>query len=333
MMSYPFLASPARAVALAALVLLVACSGASRKNGFALDPSSVPAREIRRGGPSRAEIPALVHPASVAAGAARWDDDEPVMGVVVNGKARAYPLAMLRRHELVNDQLGGKPILISYCPLCGTGIVYYRRVEGRLHYFAVSGLLYRSDLLMYDLETESLWSQIGAEAVVGPALGARLQWLPSEIALWGGWKRAHPDTTVLSDDVGLALDYRRNPYYEYAHSPELVAPADWDRRYHAKLWTLGIHLPDGSARAYPASEIREAGGSVVETLESDTISVTYEAETRAFEVEAPEGVEYIQGYWFAWSAFHPNTTIFTATPNAESALRSGALRSGIGGPR
>ena len=273
-MSYPSLARPARAATLAALVLLVACSGASRKNGFALEPSSVPAREIRRGGPARAEIPALVHPASVAAGAARWDDDEPVMGVIVNGKARAYPLAMLRWHELVNDQLGGKPILISYCPLCGTGIVYYRRVEGRLYYFAVSGLLYRSDLLMYDLETESLWSQIGAEAVVGPALGARLQWLPSEIALWGGWKRAHADTTVLSDDVGLALNYRRNPYYDYARSPELVAPTNWDRRYHAKLWTLGIRLPDGSARAYPASEIRDAGGSVVEALDVGTIRVT-----------------------------------------------------------
>ena len=300
------------AAALAVLLTASACIAAPRKNGFLLEPSSVPAREIRRGGPSRAEIPALVHPPSVSADEAPWDDDERVIGVVVGGKARAYPVSMLVRHELVNDLLGGKPILVSYCPLCGTGIVYYRRVDGKLYYFAVSGLLYRSDLLMYDLETESLWSQIGAEALVGPSLGSRLAWMPSKLDSWGRWKQRHPETTVLRRDVGMKMDYRKDPYREYARSREIREPVKWDRRYHPKLWTLGVRLPDGSTRAYPSSEIEAAGGAVTEKLSGFEIRVVYDEALRAFTIEAPEGVEYIQGYWFAWSAFHPDTTVYTA---------------------
>jgi hypothetical protein len=300
------------AIALAAFVVSSACIAAPRKNGFLLEPSSVPAREIRRGGPSRSEIPALVHPLSVPAGEASWDDDERVIGVAVGGQTRAYPVSMLVRHELVNDLLGGKPILVSYCPLCGTGIVYYRRVDGQLYYFAVSGLLYRSGLLMYDLETESLWSQIGAQALVGPVLGSRLKWMPSKLDTWGRWKQRHPETTVLHRDVGMVMDYRKDPYRDYARSREIREPVEWDRRYHPKLWTLGVRLPDGSARAYPASEVQAAGGAVTEQLSGVEIRIAYDEATRAFAVEAPEGVEYIQGYWFAWSAFHPDTSVYTA---------------------
>ena len=192
-------------IAFAVFLAASACIAAPRKNGFLLEPSSVPAREIRRGGPSRAEIPALVHPPSVPADEAPWGDDERVIGVVVGGKARAYPVSMLTRHELVNDLLGGKPILISYCPLCGTGIVYYRRVEGQLYYFAVSGLLYRSDLLMYDLETESLWSQIGAEALVGPSLGSRHAGVAAKRATWGGGKPRPPPTPVIQRAGGMNM--------------------------------------------------------------------------------------------------------------------------------
>ncbi|MCP5113198.1 MAG: DUF3179 domain-containing protein, partial [bacterium] len=120
---------------------------------------------------------------------APWTDKERVIGLVVNGEARAYPIAVLNWHELVNDSLGGVPLLVSYCPLCGTGMVFRREVAGEEKHVGVSGLLYRSDLLLYDRETESLWSQIMAEAVAGPAVGSKLALMRSEHRSWAAWRR------------------------------------------------------------------------------------------------------------------------------------------------
>ena len=128
----------------------------------------MPVEEILAGGPPRDGIPALDEPKFVSAAASVWEDDEHVVGVSVGGESRAYPLAILVWHELVNDSLGGEPILVSYCPLCGTAMVFDRRVGGRERRFGVSGLLYLSDLLLYDRASESLWSQISATAVTGP---------------------------------------------------------------------------------------------------------------------------------------------------------------------
>ena len=154
----------------ALLVLLLgnaAWAAGPTRNGFVLEPASIPAEEILAGGPRRDGIPALDHPSVLRAADADWSDDEPVLGVVVAGEARAYPVAILNWHELVNDTLGGEPILVSFCPLCGTGLVFDRRVGGEVRAFGVSGLLYRSDLLMFDRGSESLWSQISAEAKLG----------------------------------------------------------------------------------------------------------------------------------------------------------------------
>ena len=148
----------------ATLLLLAATAAAHAAprtaNGFILEPGAIPAEEILAGGPPRDGIPALSHPPHASAESAPWSDDTLVIGVAQNSEARAYPLDILIWHELVNDTLGGRPILVSFCPLCGTGIVFDRRIDGSDRTFGVSGLLYRSDLLLYDRETESLWSQI-----------------------------------------------------------------------------------------------------------------------------------------------------------------------------
>jgi hypothetical protein len=281
-------------------------------NGFALEPSSIPAEEILRGGPARDGIPALHDPETHRADGAPWSDDQIVIGVLRGDAARAYPIALLNWHELVNDTLGGEPVLVSYCPLCGTGIVFDRRVGGQVRSFGVSGLLYRSDLLLYDRETESLWSQIASEAVTGPSLGARLELLRSEMVPWGAWKTRHPNTTVLSPETGHARDYGRSPYGEYSRSEQVFFPTPMDRRYHPKMPTLGVRLLGGPARAYPAQEIVKAGGRVEDELAGRRIVVRYDDVAQVFDADAPPDVEVIEAYWFAWAAFHPETSVFVA---------------------
>jgi hypothetical protein len=294
------------------LVLLALPGAAAGKNGFDLSDSAIPTGEIRLGGPARDGIPALFDPSVRPARDAPWADDDLVLAIAHAGEARAYPVAILDWHELVNDTLGGDPVLVTYCPLCGTGLVFDRRIDGASRSFGVSGLLYLADVLFYDRESESLWSQIHSRAVTGPARGTRLRMLRSEMALWGEWKRAHPRTTVLSRDTGHTRDYNRSPYAGYSASERLLFPTKYERRYSAKMPTIGMRLVGGPARAYPAVEIARAGGTVREKFEGRDVRVSYDPEAQIFEVEAPDDVEVIEGYWFAWSAFHPDTTTYVA---------------------
>ncbi len=310
---------PALAAALLALIWLLPALASQAKsaepaqlNGFVLEPATIPADQILRGGPARDGIPALDAPAVVSAEKAPWDDQEKVVGVVVGGEARAYPLSILVWHELVNDELGGQPILVSYCPLCGTALTFDRRLNGATRRFGVSGLLYQSDLLMFDRQSESLWSQIGAEAVAGPLLGQRLRLLRSKLERWGSWRRAHPDTTVLSMETGHRRPYDRTPYDGYASSRRLYFPAPQDGRYHPKMPTLGLRLRGGQARAYPKQELLRAGGRVEEIFAGAPVAVGYDEQSEVFAVDAPEQFEVVEGFWFAWMAFHPQSSVFIA---------------------
>jgi hypothetical protein len=284
-----------------------------------LEPASIDVAEILHGGPPRDGIPALDHPPHVQPDAAPWQEDEMVLGVVAGDAARAYPVAILVWHELVNDSLGDRPILVSYCPLCGTGLVFDRRIEGRARRFGVSGLLYRSDLLLYDRETESLWSQISFDAVTGPARGQRLTPMRSRMVPWHLWRAEHPDTSVLSLDTGYERRYGKGPYGDYATSERLYFPAPSTGPYHPKTPTLGLRLPNGPARAYPRDELVRAGGVVRERFAGRPVRVAYDPSTQVFEIEAPAEVEVVEGYWFAWSAFHPETSIFQAEDAAADA--------------
>jgi len=284
------------------------------RNGFDLAGASIPLDEVLHGGPPRDGIPALDHPPHASAADATWADDQPVIGVSWQGQARAYPIAILSWHELVNDTLGEHPVLVSYCPLCGSGLVFDRSVAGSELDFGVSGLLYRSDLLMYDRQTESLWSQIGARAVSGDLVGSRLQLVRSAMMPWEDWRAAHPDTTVLTRETGHGRDYDRSPYGDYASSSRLAFPVARDPRYHPKELTVGLRGPQGESRAYPAFEVLGAGGIVEEAFAGQSVRISFDRESRTFRVEAPDPIEVVESYWFAWAAFHPTTTVFTTSP-------------------
>ena len=191
------------------------------------------------------------------------DDDDLVLGYEsASGEAWAYPLKILNFHEIVNDTLDGIPVLITYCPLCRSGIVYDRRLEGTLLSFGNSSALYESDLVMFDRETDSFWWQVAGEAIVGTLTGKRLTTLPAVTATWGEWKALHPDTRVLSRDTGFDRPYERDPFSDYA---ELVNSGRFrfpvsergDDRLSPADEVLGVVI-DGSSIAYPLRRLGDA---------------------------------------------------------------------------
>ena len=165
-------------------------------------------------------------------------DEDMVIGFSSQSGALAYPVKMLNLHELVNDIIDGEPVLITYCPLCVSGVVYSRRLDDRVLLFGNTSALYESDLVMYDHETGSYWYQTLGEAIVGPLTGRRLTLLPSLTVPWGEWKQIHPDTRVLSRDLGLIPSLFGNPYdrdpfagYDSAvNRGDFIFPVDKGRR-------------------------------------------------------------------------------------------------------
>jgi hypothetical protein len=178
---------------------------------------SVPLSEFQSGGPPRDGIPPVDEPKPTSqADAEEWlSEREPVLVVEVGDQVRAYPVQILVWHEIVNDSLGGRPIAVTYCPLCNSSLVFDRRVGDRTLTFGTTGNLRRSDLVMWDRQTESWWQQLSAEAVVGELTGTRLKVLPSQTLSWSDFKRIHPGGDVLSRDTGAQRDYGSTPYVGY----------------------------------------------------------------------------------------------------------------------
>jgi len=311
-----------RPTEVAALLLLMALpmllSGelpTERLNGFDVGNASIPLSAIQSGGPPRDGIPALQRPAFINAdqpGAPQ--PQQRVLGLSLNGDARAYPIAILNWHELVNDQVGGRPVLISYCPLCGTGMAFSAEAAGYELSFGVSGLLYNSDVLMFDRQTGSLWSQILSRAVSGPLVGSRLQQLVLEHTSWQDWLSRHPDSRVLSPRTGHERDYSRNPYAGYATSSTVMFPVGHqDQRYPAKSWVLGVEL-DGQYRAYPFAELERRAGPLQDRFAGHQLTIDYDRESRNARLLDADGSQLptLTAYWFAWSAFHPQTSVYRA---------------------
>lgn len=130
------------------------------KNGFDLGNSSILVEDIKSGGPPKDGIPAIDHPKFLSASKASLSNNDRILGVHENGIAKAYPIAIMNYHEIVNDLFGNKAVVVTYCPLCGSGIAFNAKINDQTLSFGVSGLLYNSDVLLYDRETESLWSQL-----------------------------------------------------------------------------------------------------------------------------------------------------------------------------
>ena len=283
-------------------------------NGFNVNNSIIPHSEIYSGGPPKDGIPALTDPKFENISATKWlDDDSRVLGISKNGIAKAYPLKIMNWHEIVNDQFGSDYIMISYCPLCFSGMAFKAQINGKRHIFGVSGLLYNSDVLLFDRNTESLWSQIMSRGVAGEYVNAELELVPLENTSWLDWRTKHPDTLVLSRDTGYTRDYSRDPYKNYRQSPETIFPVKFrSKGYHPKEIVIGITI-DNHAKAYPFIELSKSENKIFSDIVANkTVLIEFnsnEQSARIFDANC-EPLPATTLYWFAWYTFHPHTEIY-----------------------
>lgn len=224
------------------------------------DKALIDLNELKAGGPPKDGIPSIDNPEFVSsANAESWlSDKEPVILFEYNGEARAYPLQILIWHEIVNDRIGGKPVLVTFCPLCYSAIVFERTVDGEVLEFGVSGFLRHSDLVMFDRRTETLWQQFTGEAIVGDYVGTRLKQLPSQIISFSQFREEHAEGNVLSRNTGYRRNYGSNPYtgYDDINNTPLFGTAEGDGRLPPMEKVIGVELEERT-KAYPYSVTQE----------------------------------------------------------------------------
>ena len=244
---------------------------------------SVPYSEITRGGPPRDGIPPIDNPnfETVSDAPDYFVDHEPVVSFEFNGEAKAYPIAILMWHEIVNDEVGGLPITVTFCPLCNTAIVFDRRVGDRVFDFGTSGNVRNSDLVMWDRQTESWWQQITGEAIVGELTGTKLTFLPANMISWVDFKEAFPDGHVLSRDTGFVRDYDRPPYTGYDSQTDrpFLYFGPLDDRLPIMERIVGVNVGEASV-AYPFS-LFQSVPVVNDRVDSQDVVIFYASETRS----------------------------------------------------
>jgi hypothetical protein len=306
---------------------------------FATDPRvrrDIDLERLRNGG-DRADprdfIPAIRKPLAVPrVEATHVRDEDPVVGVEIDGEARAYPIAQLDAHEIVNDVLGGVEIAVTYCPLCDAAVVYRRRLpEGKgvpdePLVFGCSGWLHDSDVLIYDAQTETFWQQITGRAVVGPLTGARLPQVPLVRASLSDWQAAHPKTTVLSWRTEHAYPqalYRRNAYAGYRVSKQIQFPVGArDERLPLKASVFGMRIAETDVAVPDAAlegrkePLTFALGDAEARVHAAAPAGEPRAEVRTKDATGAFGpwtrAQGLRCYWFAWFAFHPTTRVVAA---------------------
>lgn len=283
-------------------------------NGFEFINATIPIDKIFRGGPPRDGIPAILDPKFVtqAVAASYMEADDVVLSVTHEGETRAYPFRILNWHEVVNDQIGDFHFAATYCPLCGTALAFNRTINGRILTFGVSGLLYLDNVLMYDHQTESLWSQLFLRSVTGTQTETPLEFVISEQMLYKKWLEKYPDGVVLSTDTGQNRNYSIDPYASYFASPGPLFPVgDIRNDLGAKDWIYGIEV-EGKALALVRDEL-PSGEQIQHEFNGQTLSIFYDEPVQNILVRNAATDEIISGtwsFWFAWQAFFNDSALW-----------------------
>jgi hypothetical protein len=303
-------------IGLSCLLLSVAAAAdeAATLGGFSLAKLTVDRAQLVAGGPERDGIKSVDAPEFSPLQDAGWiGRDTEVLGIVVGGEARAYPVRMLEFHQIVNDTVGGVPVVVTFDPLAGTPAVYRRSVGGNTLSFGVSGLLYNHNFLLFDRESDSLWSQFEGKAIAGARAGQTLERILVRQETSGRWIQRQPDTHFLRPPMPEKIQYRLSPYSAYWIENKTLFPvAAKDETYHAKELVLGVVAGD-TTRAYLGSEVTLAGGRLEDQLGGRKLEVFYDSDTGTFGWEADEGLAVFEAYWLAWKAFHPETEVWSGT--------------------
>ncbi|MBI4544576.1 MAG: DUF3179 domain-containing protein [Gemmatimonadetes bacterium] len=270
--------------ALTVLLLGFAACGEEEPAGLNRAMCELDPELMAGGGPPPDGIPALRKPRMVGPSdpsLGYLEDGDRVLGVVIDGQARAYPHNILWWHEIINDTLGGRAFAVTFCPLTGSGLAFESAIRGRVIDFGVSGLLFANNLVMYDR---------GAGELYGPQLevagrcqgfnGVEPSLIPILETSWARWKQLHPDTRVVTGDLDFGRNYRRYPYGSYANlgNPELLFPMRIDQTRLAKERVLGIRVGANGGRGYPFGELADLGdvAAVNEEVDGRPIVVLYE---------------------------------------------------------
>ena len=272
---------------------------------------SIPIDEIRRGCFRQDCIPSVDDPQFITISEADdiLPEDSIGIGLIYKDEVRFYPFNMLVTREIVNDTIAGYPILATYCPLCGTGIVFEREVNGKTHEFGVSGMLWQSNLLMYNradsLDDRNLWSQVLGEAVVGNDTGTKLSIIPSNVVRYTDWRTEYPSTLILN--TGRIGDPYDGEYYRVAQNfdpnfNEVDSPLDPSAYVH------GVEI-DGVFKAYPDSELMVG---TIDDMVGDTAIVIKRTRIGEISITDTAGnvVPVVTGFWFSWVSAHPDTALW-----------------------
>lgn len=300
--------------------------------------------EILSGGPPKDGIPSIDDPKFTSAEEADWlNPDDLVLGLNYNGVVKAYPHRILNWHEIVNDFADDKPVLVTYCPLCRTGIAFESVINGKRVEFGTSGKLWKANLVMYDRKTDTYWSQVGGKAIVGELAGMKLKQIPMDTAMWKDWKEKHPDTLVLSKDTGFFRSYDRDPYASFANSPGVGFGVDFkDTRLFSKAIVYGVLVGD-KTKAYSEQKVKEtkllndefAGKKLLVFWDPELNAVkifdrTVDREELEFSLDGKlvdnsgrewnfdgssgemqlERIDTFGLYWFSWLVTYPDTELF-----------------------
>ncbi len=258
-------------------------------------------------------IPSLDEPATTDAAGGDWyEDDEIVFGVVVNEEALALPIHQMEIHEMVNLTLGGRELGIPYCTLCGSAQAYYTdNVPGVDRVvLRTSGLLSRSNKLMYDVTTLSAVDTFTGRALSGPLgeAGVVLEQVSVVASTWGEWKAAHPDTRILAEDGGIGRTYFRNPLGNRDAFGPIFPIGDVDHRLPVQEKVVGVISPDGTPVAFPVNQARDALAEG--EFEFEGVTVALVDSIRVYDSSGQELVTH-EAFWFAWSQFHPATLLWS----------------------
>ena len=280
---------------------------------------SVDLKEIMSGGPPKDGIPSIDNPKFISIDEAdEWlKDEEPGISFSRGDVHKFYPYQILVWHELVNDTVDGERILVTYCPLCLSGFIFDPLVQDERVEFGTSGKLWKSNLVMYDRKTDSLWSQILGEAIVGEMTGTKLAVLPSDQIRYKNWKQVHPNGQILSRSTGATRFYGRSPYGDYFSVTSLalqLVGGQRDDRLPPGAFIFGIVIND-KAKAYLVEAIKDKG-ELEDEFEGTNLLLRYEKEldvVRVFKKLSDGTLERINpfsNFWFSWVAVHPQTELY-----------------------
>jgi hypothetical protein len=282
---------------------------------------SVDLSEIRSGGPPKDGIPPIDDPKFQDVGKVEGiAATEPVISLKIGDDARAYPLAVLMWHEIANDTVGGVPVAVTFCPLCNAAVVFDRRLDGRVLDFGTTGKLRKSDLVMYDRQTESWWQQFLGEAIIGTLTGKRLTFLPSRIESFARFKERFPKGRVLVPNNPYMRRYGANPYAGYdglarpflydGAMPANIAPLARVVSIGKVAWSLDFvrkrkRIKHGDYVITWSAEQNSALDSPQIARGRDVGNVVVQRKTEKGLVDAVHGIDFA----FAFHAFHPDGVI------------------------